>query len=338
MKILHVTESLGGGVQSAISKYTHLTSESEHFIYGKVRDGESTGEYSEGSILFEFRGTALAFIFGVRNMIKDVRPDVVHIHSSLAGLARLLVPINLPVLYSPHCYAFERTDKGLMWRKSIRFVESILALRPQVTIAVSPHEANLAKKLYKNSSVFYVPNVLMDSSVKRSLSLRPTVVMVGRIGVQKDPSLFASVSKLLGHLYDFLWVGDGDTKFRNELIDSGVQVSGWQSPSEARKLVASSHLYFHSAAWEAAPISTIEAAASGVSVLARGISTMVSLGYFVTPSSAEEISVAINKYFTDLNYRDSVIERTSEVANRFTRMDAQCRLNEAYVYATSGSK
>ncbi|MFC8302301.1 glycosyltransferase [Specibacter sp. NPDC057265] len=333
-----MTESLGGGVQNAISKYTHMANTSEHIVLGRLRKGEATGEYSIGTHVIEYKGGFIGFLAKIRDASIELKPDIVHLHSSYAGLARVFISLNIPIVYSPHCFAFERTDKSGIWRKTARWVEKILAIRSQVIVAVSPHEALLAKDLVRNGSVFYVPNVLLNSVNDVPKLARPTVVMVGRIGAQKDPKLFAAVSKKLRHLYNFIWVGDGDSDLRQELVDSGVRVTGWQTPLETRRLVASCHLCFHTGAWEAAPISTIEAASSGTAVLARGIPTMASLGYHVTSGSFDHIANVINAFFTDEAFKDLVEAQTLKVAKGLSVQEAELQLQRAYEYSLSRKK
>ena len=50
-------------------------------------------------------------------------------------------------------------------------------------------------------------------------------------------------------------------------------------PAAVRDRLTAAQLYLHTAAWEGGPVSTVEAASLGLPVLARGIPSMVSLGY-----------------------------------------------------------
>ena len=63
-------------------------------------------------------------------IVGDLRPDVIHAHSSKAGavtrLARLLHP-RVPVVYTPHGYAFAGYFSRPAERLAYRWVERILA-------------------------------------------------------------------------------------------------------------------------------------------------------------------------------------------------------------------
>lgn len=330
MKILHVTEAMGGGVQNAISKYTRLLSSDHHIVFGRPRPGESAGEFSTNTRVIEYSGSLLSYLLRVRALIKSELPDVVHIHSSFAGLARLLAPTTSPLVYSPHCYAFERRDKSQAWQKLLRMVEQVLAVRTQTLVAVSPHEAKLGSVLNARMPVHFVPNTVPEMSARISKGERPSVTMVGRIGPQKDPVLFAEVAELVGGKIDFVWVGDGDTAMKERLLGAGVRVSGWVSPEQARREVAASHLYVHTGAWEAAPISAIEAATLGTPVIARAIPTMSSLGYYTVAEPAHRIADSVRAFFSDPTYKQQVTEMTEAVARKHSVEDARMILARAY--------
>src|SRR6185295_18437782 len=89
----------------------------------------------------------------LRAAVADVRPDVVHLHSSMAGaLGRLQPPLpgRPAVVYSPHCFAFERRDILRERRWAYRLAEFVLARRTDAFICVSPHEAQLARNLTRS--------------------------------------------------------------------------------------------------------------------------------------------------------------------------------------------
>lgn len=333
MKILHVTEAMGGGVQNAISKYTQILPALEHVVLGRPRSGEASGEFTSNTRVVEYTGGMLKYLLEVRRQVTIERPDVVHLHSSFAGLSRLLIPRAFPIAYSPHCYAFERRDKNVAWRATLWLAEWVLARRRQVLVAVSPHEARLGKSLNSKMDVHYVPNVVTESDLTTDKTTRPTVTMVGRIGNQKDPLLFAAVARECHGEIDFQWVGDGDAGLRNELLSSGVRISGWVEPREARRLVSESHLYLHTGSWEAAPISAAEAAANKVPVIARAIPTMDSLGYFTVNGSVADLSQSVKSYFADIQFRHEVARKTLELANNLAPSNAHAPLSSAYVAA-----
>ena len=147
MRVLHVTEALGGGVQSAIANYIDHLPEIEHAVYSRARDGQSTYSWS-GPVEHErYAGGLGGFFVRLVRKVRQERPDIVHLHSSFAGAARAVLPPGTAVVYSPHCYAMERRDLGAVPRAGFAAVEWLLARRTRAVVAVSEREAALSRQL-----------------------------------------------------------------------------------------------------------------------------------------------------------------------------------------------
>jgi glycosyltransferase involved in cell wall biosynthesis len=69
-----------------------------------------------------------------------------------------------------------------------------------------------------------------------------------------------------------------------------VHVTGWLPRADALSLLATAHVYLHTAAWEGSPITLLEAADLRVPVVARSIPALDSLGY--DPSLRDPAAVA----------------------------------------------
>ena len=89
-------------------------------------------------------------------IVGDLRPDVIHAHSSKAGavtrLARLLHP-RVPVVYTPHGYAFAGYFSRPAERLAYRWVERILAPMASRVVCVCEAEARLARTVGPSSRV-----------------------------------------------------------------------------------------------------------------------------------------------------------------------------------------
>lgn len=336
MRILHVTEALGGGIQSAIANYTSGLDDLEHAIFARERAGQATHGIEGVGSLELYSGGLLGFLGRLRAKVLDERPDLVHLHSSFAGLARAVLPRGTRIVYSPHCYAMERRDVPLPVRWAFGAVEFVLAQRPQVTVAVSPREAGIARRLGRRNPAFVVLNPSpFEPALRKEPRLRD-VVMVGRISPQKDPALFAAVAReLADEPVQFAWVGDGDHPDGDALLLSGVEVTGWLAPTQLRHRLASAALYLHTAAWEGGPVSTIEAAALGVPILARDIPSMRSLGYPLGGATATELAGQVKRFFDSADYRKEVVATTERIASETSKPAMAEALRAAYTSATA---
>lgn len=315
--VLHVSEAYGGGVQSAISRYIENSPDFNHHVLVRARSAHDIGENSSAT-MEGFNGTLPAFLLYVRSYVRKTQPRVVHFHSSMAGIARALIPsTDTRIVYTPHAYAFLRRDYGRILRSMYLTAEILLTRRKQTVAAISPYEFSSAVRLAgPRAKVVYVPNVVpRGKSIPKSVptsDLRPKVVMVGRISVQKDPDFFVQTVLASNADVQWMWVGDGDAEMKAKLVDAGVLVTGWLPNDEVHRHVASADLYLHTALWEGAPITLLEAASLGTPVLARGIDCLEGLGFALTANDPVGAAHAVDRFFADEEFRRAACTATED--------------------------
>ncbi|HEV3093263.1 MAG TPA: glycosyltransferase [Solirubrobacteraceae bacterium] len=102
-----------------------------------------------------------AAVARLAGIVGELRPDIVHTHSSKAGavarLARAAHP-HTPVLYSPHLYAFAGDFERPGERRMYRLVERALAPLASRVICVCEDEARLARTIGPSERVRVVYN------------------------------------------------------------------------------------------------------------------------------------------------------------------------------------
>jgi glycosyltransferase involved in cell wall biosynthesis len=103
----------------------------------------------------------LAAVLGLARLVRQLRPAVVHAHSSKAGavarLARLLQP-RVPVVYTPHGYAFAGHFDSTAERQAYRAIEYALAPLASRVVCVCEAEARLARSIGPSARVRVVNN------------------------------------------------------------------------------------------------------------------------------------------------------------------------------------
>ena len=298
-RILHVVESLGGGVLTSVLAMVDATPDLDHHLaIWPQRSHAATGD--DLAAFTSVRTLPTRPVRAVRalgDLVRVVRPDQVHAHSSYAGLLTRIVDLGVDVVYSPHCFAFERRDVDSVGHAAVRSVERALVRRTSVLVACSPHEASLARDL-GHRHVVVVPNRTLDEpEVRARFSPALRVATVGRIGPQKDWRYLLSVKQylegVLGCRVSWEWFGGGDDAAEQTLRDHGVAVAGWRSRLEVMQRLSGAQVYVHTAAWEGAPLSIIEAAALGLPIAARRIDTLASLGVPGLASTAADLAARI---------------------------------------------
>lgn len=286
-RILHITEAMGAGVSTALFDYVHNTSEFEHHLLYVPRD-ETEALGTAWSAAFESVGQLPAGhrqrIQAVAERVRQLRPDVVHAHSSYAGFySRLAVSKSrtLKQVYTPHCYAFERQDLAAPLRLALRAIEWGLAFNTTVIAACSPREARLSRHWPGSPQLSYIPNAAIEigtaDTAPDSVSVHTETLAVagaGRLGPQKDPEFFlASIEALRerGYQVKASWLGGGDQSSTTKLEEAGIEVTGWIPRAELLQRLAAQDIYLHTAAWEGFPLAILEAAALRVATVVRDI-------------------------------------------------------------------
>ncbi len=284
---LHVAHNLGSGVEAAITDYAQST---PHFLHHLLYSSDPSCEIDR-SRAGEFVSETLAapqlgaFARALRRTVHRLDPDLIHAHSSIAGVLcrAALHPRRVPVVYTPHCFGFERRDVRPLARAAFWSAEAALAHRAVRIVACSPREAQLARRLPGGSGTAYVPNVVRaPADLAARVPGGPVrVVSCGRLAPQKNPALFADVAREARTALpdaQFEWIGGGDDALAARLRDSGVTVTGWLPRRAALDRIARADVYVHTASWESAPLSILEAAAVDVPVLARATPAIRLLG------------------------------------------------------------
>jgi glycosyltransferase involved in cell wall biosynthesis len=308
--VLHVTEAFGAGVLSSLVQMARAFPRSTQHLLYRPRKGEDTGESANECFasvtpfqsLFKLSRT-------INRLVVELRIDIVHLHSSLAGAVGRIRPSgSVSIVYSPHGFLFESRDRHWVLRTVAWHVERHLARRSDLLICVSPYEQDRARELGARTA--YVPNTVAPApaSTRRGPDLpwgstggRRTVVTAGRVCAAKDPRFLAEVVKALALLRGdtrWVWIGGGEPRFEQVLSGAGVQVTGWLPRTTVREWLERADLYVHTAAWDANPMTPLEAAAAGIPVIVRSIPSLVSLGHPGGLTHPREVAAVIDGHLS----------------------------------------
>lgn len=301
-RVLHVVQKFSSGVGSAIAQYTRSLPEAEHHLLsGTPVDGEGDlAEQADFASTAEMTGSHRAKVRRVREVVQALRPDVVHAHSSHGGVyARLGVArTRHRLVYTPHCYAFERRDVSAPVRGAFWLAEALLAMNTSAFAACAPREWQLSRWPTRRAPRYLVPNIAPAAVPARPAREpgRPLVVGGGRLSAQKDPAFFLRfVGRLRAEVPHLraVWLGDGDPTGRAALEAGGVEVSGWLPRADALPALAAADLYVHSALWEGFPLMVAEATALGVPTLVRRLPSFADVPSQLTVTGEDDVATAL---------------------------------------------
>lgn len=304
LRVLHVVQKYSSGVGSAIAQYTRSLPEAEHHLLsGTAVDAEGDlADQADFTSTHRMLGGHLAKVRRVREVVRQVRPDVVHGHSSHGGAyARLAVRRGTTYLvYTPHCYAFERRDVSAPVRGGFLVAEALLALNTSAFAACSERERRLSAWPAARAPRLVVPNIAPAAAPRPTTASRtgpPLVLGGGRLSPQKDPLFFLTLVEELRRDHPEMravWLGDGNAEDRRALEAGDVDVSGWLPRAEALELLRQGHLYLHTARWEGFPLMVAEAAALGVPTLVRRLPCFADVPQELTVAGDDDVRPALD--------------------------------------------
>lgn len=275
-KILHIAEAFGSGVLNYIKNLSawQCRNYEVYVAYGiRPETPENFRDQFDPDVHFikvagftreiEPTNDLRAFFF-IKKLVREIRPDVIHLHSTKAGvLGRWAVNCNdYHVLYSPHAYSFLMMDCSDRKRKIYRMIEKLSDKKGCLTVTDIDGELEASRDVARHA--ICIPNGInpseMDEVIAEADQLREpnrntTVCMLGKVVPQKDPALFNEIAKAFPNI-DFLWIGAGPLE--HKLTSPNIRVTGWLSRPEAVARIMESEIFLFPSAWESLSIALLE--------------------------------------------------------------------------------
>lgn len=293
MKIVHIVEALEGGVYTYFRDLSNFFGDQEisksintTVIYSANRKGidahKVQSEFSKGINLFEISMLReispfedLKSIFKLHKELKKINPDIIHLHSSKAGVLGRIAYFFLfkkkKIFYTPHGYAFLRTDISKSSRRLYAKIEKgFQNVFGGTIVACGDTEFEIAKTIGKSK---LVRNGIDIQNVRQHLlphqNTKLTIGIVGRITAARNPKMFNEIALKFPD-FNFVWIGDGEL---NHLITApNIKITGWSYDQKAvLKELNKIDIYLQTSLWEGLPIAILEAMASQKPVIATNI-------------------------------------------------------------------
>lgn len=276
-KIVHVVESFGGGVYNFLVDLLNNTIDEFDItvIYALrpqtpdnfINDFDKRIKFIHSKHMTRNIGlNDLKAFFEIKKLIKNESPDIVHCHSSKAGLlTRLAINTKkIKTFYTPHGYSFLMEDSSKLKRLIYRSIEKISTLNHSIIVACSKGEYEESLKLTKRAT--YVSNGVnleklkkyIPDKIKQINTKKLTFVTTGRVSYQKNPELFNKISERFPEI-KFVWVGTGNLE--NKLTSKNIEITGWKNRDELMEILSKSDIFILPSIWEGLPISLLEAMA-----------------------------------------------------------------------------
>ena len=334
-RVLFLTTGLnrGGAEMQVFHLATGLQSRGWNVkVVAMLSGGSMAGEFQEADITPHELGMRRGVpdpraILRLRKIIREFHPEIVHSHmvhaNLLARLTRLVCP--MPALVNT---AHSITEGGRWTEIAYRLTDWLSDMTTIICVAG-------AQRYLQNGSVSkerlrvvvnglpvesFRPNQACRLATRKRLGIQEEFawLAVGRLDSPKDyPNLINAVARIPSRRFLFLIAGDGPMRLQIEKLAAERKVLDRVRFLGIRKdipeLMAAADGYVMSSAWEGLPMVLLEAAASGLPIVATNVGGNGEVvrdglsGFLVPPSDSESLAKALQRMEnTPLGARNSM--------------------------------
>ncbi|MCG2631534.1 glycosyltransferase [Bradyrhizobium sp. WYCCWR 13023] len=299
LKVLHVAETVRGGIATYLNElHPH---QSASFGRGNVsyvvpsdhRDDLVSIE-DDAITTFPRDGRnamgLFAMLSATMRAVRQLRPDIIHLHSSFAGLVvrpmLWLTYRHSRIVYCPHGWAFGR-ETGRVSRAITQFTELALSKLTHRIVCISRSEqldatrVGIATKrlvLVHNGISKQRPALNQESasaSEKIWRSDKIKVLFIGRLDRQKGCDLLIKAARELGETLDVRIIGASVvSKFNMSDLPANVSLLGWMDRNQIEAQLDEADLVAIPSRWEAFGLVAIEAMRAAKPIIAFRIGAL----------------------------------------------------------------
>ncbi|NTF34174.1 glycosyltransferase [Rhizobium skierniewicense] len=317
MRVLHVFETLPGGPatysnETIPTQIKDLGAENVRIIVPDAHVSFLKQTPHRCVATFKRRGrlrSLPALARAVSQEVKAFKPDIIHAHSTFAGLIVRAISVLPgafpPIVYCPHGWVFDMETLGLL-RRPASWVERLLSPLCHTIVAISDHE-------YREGIKAGIPAhrmIVIENGISSQIPVtnpatwddpRTKVLFVGRLDRQKGVDILLTAAAELTDKAVFRVIGAHVTT-RNNLTQAppaNVELLGWKSSEDIAGHLAVCDVVAMPSRWEGFGLVALEAMRAHKPVIASRVGGLQSVvldgetGVLFPPGDADALATAI---------------------------------------------
>lgn len=258
----------------------------------------------------------------IKKQLKQLKPDIVHCHSTKAGLLGRLAAksLNIPVVFTAHGWAF--TDGvGTKKQKIYAHVERALSKLSDAIITVSEYDRqhgfkhNVGTQQLVTTVHNGVPDVI--KSTDNTQNPVPKLIMVARFEEPKDQyfliNTLAELPKNLDWQLDL--IGDGPNLqkckdlTKSKQLDNKVIFHG--QSFKVQEFLNQADIFILISKYEGFPLTILEAMRASLPIVASDVggvkeSVTAQNGFLIAKNDSVALTDALTKLISDANLRNEL--------------------------------
>ena len=286
-------------------------------------------------------------IFEVRKILKQIKPDIVYLHSSKAGaVGRIALAFNFKtkILYNAHGWYFNAqiSDKK---KKVFALIEKMLALKTNkiINISRSEYESALKYKIAPKRKMCIIENGIDFTKFKNNDKNRKEtrkkynieddeilIGVVGRLSEQKDPMTMIKAFELINEENNktkLMYVGSGELEenvkkyAKEKSILNKVIITGWVNNVE--KYIPAFDIAVLPSKWEGFGLVLIEYMACNKPIIASQVGGIKDIikdeqnGFLVEPNNYAMLAYKIIETIKNKSINKKFIHENEKVINKY---------------------
>lgn len=228
---------------------------------------------------------------------RDRRPDIVHTHSSKAGILGRFAAFDARVpriVHTIHGMSFNRTQpwfvrRGYEWleRRAARRTHALVAVADAMieqTVAAGVCRRDKMRTIYSGMEIErFTPKRFERAAVRARWKVGPDEIVIGSVarlfrrkGYEKLIPIMAAAAARDPRLR-FVWIGDGaqraeyEAELRKHGLDQRTHLVGLVAPEAVAEHLAGMDVLAHASEWEGLPRVVVQAALMQVPAVAFAI-------------------------------------------------------------------
>ncbi|RLO25722.1 hypothetical protein CLM69_24620, partial [Serratia marcescens] len=315
-KVLHVAETVKGGVATVIRQLVQQNDEFDFYCVLPDSQYREIGAFpAEKMKVFTRTGRNISSFISLAinyiQMVRKEKPDVIHVHSTFAGVVcRLLTPLvrmtcKPKIIYCPHAFSF-LMDTSEKKKKVYAKIEKILQKNTDVIICTSEYEkrtALMAGLSPDNLTVVYngvEPPVTLSDDTNPYRQDKINILFVGRFDYQKGFDLVQRIADELDDRFLITIVGGNVHAKEQPASHARMDFKGWLTSAEMAPYFTYADVLLMPSRWESFGLVAVEAESYGLPVVASRCSSLPEVvsegvtGYLFTTNQADEAVEILN--------------------------------------------
>lgn len=256
--------------------------------------------------------------FEIKKHLLAIKPDIVHCHSSKAGILGRLVSYHLKIknVFTAHGWAF---TEGVSAKKALvyKYIEKYIAYITDKIITVSEYDRQHA---LKNG----VSNIEQMITIHNGIKFLPAIPQKGRqvkiimVARFSPPKKYSELILALSKIKDLNWcaefVGGGELKSEMEQlsVNFGLQERILFSGQcfDVNQRLANADIFVLSSNYEGFPLTIIEAMSHALPIITSDVGgckeAINGNGYLISKNGVQELADKLALLITDENKRQEL--------------------------------